>query len=131
MTESLEAALRDMGCTPAAARRLSTRLRVERPGGSRDWLLMLENHGTGYPADRDEVAYAVEHPARNVAADNAEAVDRTARGEPGWTPYWAVPDRVRASQDTNRKLHEVAQYPTDTGVVAGGQREAANARLPR
>ncbi|SDF70563.1 hypothetical protein SAMN05660485_03939 [Blastococcus fimeti] len=49
---------------------------------------MLENHGTGYPADADEVTYAVEHLARNLAADNAQAVDRTARGEPGWTPYW-------------------------------------------
>jgi beta-lactamase family protein/ANTAR domain-containing protein len=29
---------------------------------------------------------------------------------------------VRASQDTNRKLHEVAQHRTDTGVLAEGQR---------
>ena len=43
MTKSLEAALRDTGCPPETAQHVSTRLRVERPGGSREWLLMLEN----------------------------------------------------------------------------------------
>jgi hypothetical protein len=94
MTESLEAALRNSGCPAAAARHLSAKLRVERPGGSREWLLMLENHGTGYPAGADEVASAVEHLAQNLAADNAEAVDRTAGGEPGWPAYWPLPDRL-------------------------------------
>jgi hypothetical protein len=94
VTESLAAALRDTGCPPETAEYLSTKLRVERSGGSTEWLLMLENHGAGYPADADEVAYAVEHLARNLAADNAEAVDRTARGELGWTPSWPLPDRL-------------------------------------
>lgn len=93
MTESLQAALRDTGCPPAVAQHVSTKLRVERPAGSREWLLMLENHGMGYPADADEVASAVEHLAQNLAADNAEAIDRTARGEPGWMPFWPLPDR--------------------------------------
>jgi hypothetical protein len=44
---------------------------------------MLANHGTGYVADRNEAMNAAEHLARNVAADKAEAVDRSARGEPG------------------------------------------------
>ena len=94
MTESLAAALRDTGCPPDSAQHLSKTLRVERTRAGSGWLLMLEDHGTGYPADRDEVAYAVEHLARNVAADNAEAVDRTARGEPGWTPFWPVSGRM-------------------------------------
>jgi len=98
MTKSLEAALRDTGCPPETAQHVSTRLRVERPGGSREWLLMLENHGTGYPAGADEAASAVEYLAQNLAADNAEAVDRTARGEPGWTPYWPIPDRMQRWQ---------------------------------
>ena len=98
MTESLAAALRDTGCPPETAQHLSTKLRVERPGGGEEWLLILENHGTGYPADRDEGAYAVEHLALNLAADNAEAVDRTARGEPGWAPYWPIPDRMPRRQ---------------------------------
>ncbi len=38
---------------------------------------------------------------------------------------------VRASQDTNRKLHEIALHLTDTGVLAEGQRNTANARPPR
>ncbi|SDY23627.1 hypothetical protein SAMN05661080_02803 [Modestobacter sp. DSM 44400] len=59
---------------------------------------MLANHGTGYPARCDEVAYAAEHLARNVAADNAEAADRTARGEPRATPYWPLPDRTSGRQ---------------------------------
>ena len=94
MTASLATALRDTGCPPGTAQHLSTGLRVERPGDSTEWLLVLENHGTGYPADAGEVAYAVEHLARNLAADNAQAVGRTARGEPGWAPHWPLPDRV-------------------------------------
>lgn len=94
LTESLAAALRETGCSSETAERLSTTLRVERPSGSTEWLLMLEGRGTGYPADADEVAYAVEHLVRNLAADSAEAVDRAARGEPGWTPYWPLPDRL-------------------------------------
>lgn len=98
MTESLAAALRDTGCPPQTAQHLSIKLRVERPRGSTEWLLILENHGTGYPAARDEITYAVEHLARNLAADNAEAVDRTARGESGWTPYWPLPERMPRPQ---------------------------------
>ena len=103
MTESLEAALRDTGCPPPAAQQFSDELRVERPEGSRGWLLMLKNHGTRYPADLSEVASAVEHLAENLAADNAEAVDGTARGEPGWSPYWPLPGRSRRQRHQQRR----------------------------
>jgi hypothetical protein len=52
MTEAMKAALRDVGCPPDIARRLSSKMRVERSRGSTEWLLMLFNHGTSYPADR-------------------------------------------------------------------------------
>ncbi len=94
MAEALAAALRDTGCPPDIAERLSEELRVERPRGSREWLLMLNNHGTGYPLDRGQVAYAAEHLARNVASDNAEAGHRTGRGDSGGTPYWPLPGRA-------------------------------------
>lgn len=41
---------------------------------------------------------APEHLARNLAADNAEAADRTSHGEPGATPYWPLPDRLPRRQ---------------------------------
>jgi hypothetical protein len=98
MTESMTTALLDAGCPSKTARHLAGRLRVERPPGVTTWLLMLENHGTSYPGERDEVAYAVEHLAMNVTADNTEAVDRTVRGGQGWTPYWPLPDRAPRRQ---------------------------------
>jgi hypothetical protein len=94
----MTAALLDTGCPPETARHLSSKLRVERPPGSTEWLLMIESHGTSFPAERDEVADAVAHLARNIAGDNAEAVDRAARGEPGWPPHWPLPDRARRRQ---------------------------------
>ncbi len=36
---------------------------------------------------------AVELLVENVVADNAEANDRTARGESGYAPLWTLPDR--------------------------------------
>lgn len=98
MTEALKTALRDAGCPPDIAEQLSAKMRVARPPGSTDWLLMLFSHGTSYPEDREEVAYAVEHLALNAAHDNAEAVDHTARGEPGWRPYWPLPGRAPRRQ---------------------------------
>jgi hypothetical protein len=83
MTEALAGALRDTGCPSDSARQPAGQLRVERARGDTGWLLMLVNHGMGYVRDRDEVMSAAEHLARNVAADNTEAVDRSARGEPG------------------------------------------------
>jgi hypothetical protein len=93
VTEALLAALRDAGCPSDIAEQLSGEARVGRQQGGTDWLLMLHNHGTSYPADRSEAAVAAEHLASNLAADNAEAVDRAARGESGWTPYWPLPNR--------------------------------------
>lgn len=98
LQQALAAALADAGCPPGVAQQLSGNVHVERPRGSAEWLLVLTDHGTSYPATRDEAAYAVEHLARSVAADNAEAVDRAARGEPGWTPYWPLPDRTQRGQ---------------------------------
>src|SRR3954447_16322040 len=76
--EVLAAALRDAGCPSSIAQQLSSKVRIERPEGSTEWLLMLTNYGTSYPADRDELTGAAEYLATNVAADNAEAVDRAA-----------------------------------------------------
>ena len=98
MTEALRSALRDAGCPPDIAERLSAEMRVERPRGSTDWLLTLLSHGTRFPKEREDVAYAVGHLALNTAHDNAEAVDRTARGEPGSRPYWPLPDRAPRRQ---------------------------------
>jgi hypothetical protein len=91
--DALVAALRDAGCPSGMAERLSSEARVVGPKGTPDCMLMLLNHGTSYPADEDEADYAAGHLARNLAADNAEAVDRTARGESGWTSYWPLPNR--------------------------------------
>ncbi|MGY5885823.1 hypothetical protein [Modestobacter lacusdianchii] len=98
LAEALKTALRDAGCPSDIAEQLSAEMRVERPRGTTEWLLMLFNHGTSYPDDREDVVYAAEHLAVNMAADNAEAVDRTARGDPGWSPYWPLSDRAPRRQ---------------------------------
>ena len=58
-------------------------------------MVLLHGHGHGFlvPIDADEWGAAVCSVVENVAADNAEANDRTARGEGGWTPLWPLPDR--------------------------------------
>ncbi|WP_158548719.1 hypothetical protein [Blastococcus sp. TF02A-26] len=43
--------------------------------------------------ERDEWDAVAADLASNVAADNAEAHDRSARGEAGWTPLRALPGR--------------------------------------
>lgn len=81
VVEALAAALQDVGCPPVIAQQLASKVRVDRPASSTEWLLMLNNHGTACPENRSDAEYAVEHLGRNAAADDAEAVDRTARGE--------------------------------------------------
>jgi hypothetical protein len=98
---ALATALVDVGCPTALAREMADRARVEWDGprfgnpGAR--LLMLEtpaaDRGIEYPAEPEDVEATVRQLAANVAADNAEAGDRTARGEPGWTALWPLPDR--------------------------------------
>ena len=94
MTDALVDALRGVGCPPDAAQRLAGEARLVGPKCTPDGMLMLRNHGTSYPTDDHQAEYAAEHLASNLAADNAEAVDRTARGESGWATYWPLPDRV-------------------------------------
>ena len=93
MEEALVAALRDVGCPAPVARRVAGRARVLSRHG--EWLALLEGHGIGVelPVQPDEWEDAARHLAENLAADNAEAADRSARGEPGRTPPWAPPDR--------------------------------------
>jgi hypothetical protein len=82
---ALATALVDVGCPTALAREMADRARVEWDGprfgnpGAR--LLMLETPA----ADR-----GIEYPAE---PEDVEATDRTARGEPGWTALWPLPDR--------------------------------------
>jgi hypothetical protein len=89
---------RDAAAAGLNALELPEHLSSDDPPGSTEWLLMLFSHGTSYPKSREDVAYAVEHLALNAAHDNAEAVDHTARGEPGWRPHWRLPDRAPRRQ---------------------------------
>ena len=98
MTEAVATALRRRECPPETADRLARELRLERPdvaGSPDEWMVLLHGHGHGFfiPVDADEWDAAVWSVVENVAADNAEANDRTARGEAGWTPLWPLPDR--------------------------------------
>jgi len=99
--EALARALEDLGCPAHTAVEIADDARVEwqgptfgEPGA---WMLMLEtpaaHRGIEYPTEPDEVEGTVQPLAENVAADNAEAWDRTARGEQGWTTLWPLPDR--------------------------------------
>ncbi|MGX5654930.1 hypothetical protein ACWKWC_09185 [Geodermatophilus nigrescens] len=94
MLEALAVALRDAGCPAPVAHRLARGVRLAERDG--EWLALLGRHGTGVeePVRRDDWAEAARHLAENVAADNAEAVDRAARGEAGQAPLWALPDRA-------------------------------------
>ncbi|RBY87689.1 hypothetical protein [Blastococcus sp. TF02A-30] len=98
MSAALAAALRDVGCPADMAVELAGRARLEPlgdPGTPDEWTLLLLGHGVGVgvPVEREEWEQAVWSLAENVAADNAEAHDRAARGEAGWVPLWALPNR--------------------------------------
>ena len=92
MTDAVAAALRTEGCPAATAERLAAQARIAEHDG---WMLVLLGHGHGIevPVERETWEWAASAVAMNVAADNAEAVDRASRGEPGWTPLWPLPDR--------------------------------------
>ena len=103
--EALARALADLGCPPVISADLASRARVEwgRPqfGEPGMWMLFVAtpaaDHGTEYPDEPDHVDLAVRQLALNIAAYNAEAWDRTTRGEQGWTTLWPLPDRTPGS----------------------------------
>jgi hypothetical protein len=82
---AVQLGLVEAGCPAEVAHRLAEDVTAERQDGS--YLLCLL--GNCVSSDEDAVELLVE----NVVADNAEANDRTARGEPGYAPLWALPDR--------------------------------------
>ncbi len=81
----MQRGLVEAGCPAAVARRLADDVTAERHDGSH-LLCLLGNCVT---PGQDAVGLLVE----NVVADNAEANDRTARGESGYAPLWTLPDR--------------------------------------
>ncbi len=96
MVEALVAALRDVGCPVPVARRVAGRERLLSRHG--EWLALLEGHGIGVelpvePEDRED---AVRHLAEDLAADDAEAADRSARGEVITVSPMTAPGRRRA-----------------------------------
>jgi hypothetical protein len=92
MTDAVATALRAVGCPAGTAEHLAAQARIDDRGG---WILTLFGHGHGIdvPVERGDWEWAAGAVAMNVAADNAEAVDRASRGESGWTPLWPLPDR--------------------------------------
>ena len=92
MTDAVAAPLQAVGCPAATAERLAAQARIDDHGG---WTLMLLGHGHGIdvPVEPETWEWAAGAVAMNVAADNAEAVDRATRGESGWMPLWPLPDR--------------------------------------
>lgn len=91
VTEALAAALRACGCPTDTAHDLATAARVEKRHGP--WMLMLLGYGAELPREATDTGSAVDYLATNVAADNAQANDRAARGEAGLTPLWPLPNR--------------------------------------
>jgi hypothetical protein len=83
--EAVRLGLLQAGCPAAVAWRLAEDVTAERHDGS--YLLCLL--GNCVTPGEDGVELLVE----NVLADNAEANDRTARGESGYAPLWTLPDR--------------------------------------
>ena len=98
MTDAAVAELLRWGCPPETAHRLAQELEVEGPvetDGLKECTVLLRSHGAGFhlPVDPTEWDGAISSVVENLAADNAEANDRTARGEPGWSPLWPLPGR--------------------------------------
>jgi hypothetical protein len=98
MTDAVVAELRRRGCPPETADRLAREVQVEGPDATdsqHEWTVLLRAHGYGFhmPVDADDWDKVISSVVENVAADNAEANDRTARGESGWIPLWLLPGR--------------------------------------
>jgi hypothetical protein len=81
----VQLALMEAGCPAEVAQRLADDVTAESRDGSRLLCLL----GSCVSPGQDAVEQLVE----NVVADNAEANDRTAGGEPGYPPLWPLPDR--------------------------------------
>ena len=81
----MQLALVEAGCPAEVAQRVADDVTAERRDGSRLLCLLGNCVSPGHDA--------VEQLVENVVADNAEANDRTARGEPGYPPLWLLPDR--------------------------------------
>ena len=100
MVDALVQALVAQGCPLPEARGLAARagLRDHADGA----VLVLEGQGTGAPDpdDGQDVGAAVTALAEDLAALNAEAVDRAARGERVRAPLWPLPGRVLRRTDT-------------------------------
>lgn len=91
----MEAALVANGCPASTASGLAAQLTLERDDGVERYCLL----GTCVAADSKALGQeplddaAVEVLAHAVASENAEAHDRTARGEAGYRPLWALAGR--------------------------------------
>ncbi len=82
---AVQLGLAKAGCPTEVAHRLADDVTAERHDDSILFCLL----GNCVSPGQDAVDSLVE----NVVADNAEANDRTVRGEPGYTPLWPLPDR--------------------------------------
>lgn len=84
--EAVRDALVGVGCPVETARHLAEETTAERHDGVNVICLM------GVCVDGPSRS-AIGSLASNIAADNAEAHDRTARGERGYEPLWPMPGR--------------------------------------
>ncbi len=88
---ALTAALRRVGAPEEVAIALARSATIE---PYEDVFMLCLNGNCSQVEDEDEDYLGpVEHLAENAAADNAEAFDRQKRGEPGYSPWWDLPDR--------------------------------------
>lgn len=85
----MTAALRRVGAPQEVAVALAGSATIE---PYEDVFMLCRNGNCSQVEDEDDLG-GVEHLAENAAADNAEAFDRQKRGEPGYLPWWDLPDR--------------------------------------
>ncbi len=87
----LRAALVELGCPAEVAQDIAAKARVA------DELVMIDTpafrRGVEYPSEPEDIYSAMQILAMQIADDNAEAIDRARRGEPGWVAFWPLPDR--------------------------------------
>jgi hypothetical protein len=102
LRSALAVQLMDRGCPAERASELVAELRhgrwsvspVSEPHDVQGWLewrnmsVLLDD-----PNAPDDVAYAIDSVVENVAAENAEAWDRIARGESDVASDWPLPER--------------------------------------
>ncbi len=96
LQDAVVAVLRARGCPADIAAELASELRVASRGAWEWASLQGMLSAVGFDGDEDREDAVLEHVtglAGNVADDNAEANDRTARGESGYKPLWPLSDR--------------------------------------